>query len=337
MIKNILETEEENKNNNIIKRDTSFNNKKINEKDESFNNNNSNTIRKLKTQHKKNKSFNKINYNNNNNNNNNTKGTKKSSNNNFINKDTHVNNNISMSKENNLKECYTLNDFHNCNIIRNSFNEIKEIDKDLNEAENNIINDHNNNNTNLKELLIVQPKTKNDIIEEDEISKVLNEVEKIKNDEFSSMKKDYDLFYTLKFIRSIKNDLIDLEFNIAIDKSLSLFNLYNKDINMLSKRKATLTNIIIIYTSKIRNMYKKISILDNIKKKQELKTKNKQLFKESLFDFDNSKLSQKKIFESLFHDKINKKEQLKSIITSLMKKHNALFDMMNINKNKKKE
>ena len=60
MIKNILKTEEENKNNNIIKRDTSFNNKKINEKDESFNNNNSNTIRKLKTQHKKNKSFNKI-------------------------------------------------------------------------------------------------------------------------------------------------------------------------------------------------------------------------------------------------------------------------------------
>ncbi len=45
----------------------------------------------------------------------------------------------------------------------------------------------------------------------------------MKSDEFSSMKKDYDLFYTLKFIKSIKNDLLDLEFNIAIDKSLSLF------------------------------------------------------------------------------------------------------------------
>ena len=341
MIKNILQSEEEKKNNNIVKRDASFNNnKKIDLKDESFNNNNSNTIRKLTMQHKKNKSFNKVIYNNNNNN---IKATKKSNNNKLKIKGTQINSNISMSKENIVKECYTLNDFYNCKKIRNSFNENKEIDKnkELNKKENKILNDNKiNNKANLSELLLSKMKgstAKNEIIEEDEVSKDINEDEKIKSDEFSSMKKDYDLFYTLKFIRSIKNDLIDLEFNLAIDKSLSLFNLYNEEINKLYKRKKSLTNIIINYSNKIRNMHKKIYILDNTKKKHELKTKNKQIFKECHFDFNKTKLSQKKIFENLVQEKTDKKEKLKSIITSLMKKHTPLFDMININKNKKIE
>ena len=343
MIKNILKSDEENKNNNIFKRDTSFNNKKINIiKDESFNN--SNTIRKLKMQHKKNKSFNKIIYNNNNNNNNKAiKNTKNNiTKNNLKIKSNHINNNNnnSLSKENLLKECYTLNDFYNCKMIRNSFKEIKEIDKnkDLSLVENKNKNDYNN--TNLNELLISQMKessTQNQIIEEDEISKDYNEDEKVKSDEFSSVKKDYDLFYTLKFIRSIKNDLLDLEFNIAIDKSLSLFILYNKDINNIYKRKNELINIIKNYTSKIRQIYKKIDKIDNIKRKNELKKKNDLIFKDPLSDLYNAKLHQKKIFETLIYDKINKKEKLKSIITSLLKKQTSLLDILNKDKDKNKK
>ena len=42
-------------------------------------------------------------------------------------------------------------------------------------------------------------------------------------DEFISEKKDYDLLYTPVFIKEIKKDLLDLEFNIALEKSISLF------------------------------------------------------------------------------------------------------------------
>ena len=344
MIKNILKSDEENKNNNILKRDTSFNNKKINIiKDESFNN--SNTIRKLKMQHKKNKSFNKIIYNNNNHNNNNNKAIKNTKNNitksNLKIKSNHINNNNnSLSKENLLKECYTFNDFYNCKMIRNSFKEIKDIDKNKDLSLVEIKNRNDYNNPNLNELLISQMKessTQNQIIEEDEISKDCNEDEKMKSDEFSSMKKDYDLFYTLKFIKSIKNDLLDLEFNIAIDKSLSLFILYNKEINNIYKRKNELTNIIINYTSKIRQIYKKIDKIDNIKRKNELKKKNALILKDPLSELYNAKLNQKKIFENLIHNKINKKEQLKSIITSLLKRQTSLLDNMNKDKDKNKK
>ena len=344
MIKNILKPDEENKNNNILKRDTSFNNKKINIiKDESFNN--SNTIRKLKMQHKKNKSFNKIIYNNNNHNNNNNKAIKNTKNNitksNLKIKSNHINNNNnSLSKENLLKECYTFNDFYNCKMIRNSFKEIKDIDKNKDLSLVEIKNRNDYNNPNLNELLLSQMKessTQNQIIEEDEISKDCNEDEKMKSDEFSSMKKDYDLFYTLKFIKSIKNDLLDLEFNIAIDKSLSLFILYNKEINNIYKRKNELTNIIMNYTSKIRQIYKKIDKIDNIKRKNELKKKNALILKDPLSELYNAKLNQKKIFENLIHNKINKKEQLKSIITSLLKRQTSLLDNMNKDKDKNKK
>ena len=90
-----------------------------------------------------------------------------------------------------------------------------------------------------------------------------------------TFKKDYDLFYTSKFIKNIKNDLLDLEFNLAIDKSISLFILYYKEVNILYNNKKELMESIKNYTNKIEEENKKLSLLNNKKMKFEFKEKNK--------------------------------------------------------------
>ena len=246
------------------------------------------------------------------------------------------NNNINKSNSNNIHSLIKEKIYFNSNTYNNFYkkNMINDENNHLDHLETNIYdNNNNNNNKNVfMNNLLISHKTKlkeSEIIKEEKIN-MSSEYE-----DFISMKKDYELLYTPAFIKEIKKDLLDLEFNIALEKSISLFLLYNNHISLFFKQKKELLTIIKNYMKNIDFISKKQILLDAIKKKE----KNKLL----LVDLDNNinlkrnYLAQKNIFENLINDKINKKQTLKIIISILLKKNNIILDNMKSNKNLENE
>ena len=315
MIKNTtIQTKEENKKN--TKKCNYFNKYMFDKENYSFNNFNSKIKknRKLQTKHKKNKSFNKIAYFNPNN-------IEKI---NFISKIKYKNINKSLSKDNILY--YTFNNFYKSKKEKKLSTK-----KDISVRETKHQIKLNPDTTQRKSLNEALSK---DVITNIQVSQFKvhdycddnNDKSNENNfDEFSEKKKDYELFYTLKFIRSIKNDLIDLEFNIALDKSIYLFKLYNKETNIFDKTKNNLINTIVNYSNKIKQMHKKIYLLKIRNKKNELKEKNIMIIKECKTNKYKEVISQKKILENLI-DQNNKKQKIKEIVSTLVKKHKLSFD-----------
>ena len=240
------------------------------------------------------------------------------------------NNNINKSNSNNIHSLIKEKIYFNSNTYNNFYkkNMINDENNHLDHLETNIYDNNNNKNKNVfMNNLLISHKTKlkeSEIIKEEKIN-MSSEYE-----DFISMKKDYELLYTPAFIKEIKKDLLDLEFNIALEKSISLFLLYNNHISLFFKQKKELLTIIKNYMKNIDFINKKQILLDAIKKKE----KNKLLFN----DLDNNinlkrnYLAQKNIFENLINDKINKKQTLKIIISILLKKNNNILDNMKSNK-----
>ena len=326
MIKNTtIQTKEENKKN--TKKVNYFNKYMFDKENDSFNNFNSKikNNRKLKTKHKKNKSFNKITYFNPN------KIEKIS----FTSKINNKNINKSLSKDNILY--YTFNNFYKSKKEK-KLSTKKDIS--VRETKHQIkLNPDTTQGKSLNEAL------SKEVIANNQISKFKvhdycdenNEKDKENNfDEFSEKKKDYELFYTLKFISNIKNDLLDLEFNIALDKSISLFKLYNKEANFFYNTKTNLINSIVNYSNKIKQMHKKIYLLKIRNEKNELKEKNKMIIKECKTNKYKEVIAQKKILENLI-DQNNKKQKIKAIVSALVKKHKLSFDKYNQRENNENE
>ena len=245
------------------------------------------------------------------------------------------NNNINKSNSNNIHSLIKEKIYFNSNTYNNFYkkNMINDENNHLDHLETNIYDNNNNNNKNVfMNNLLISHKTKlkeSEIIKEEKIN-MSSEYE-----DFISMKKDYELLYTPAFIKEIKKDLLDLEFNIALEKSISLFLLYNNHISLFFKQKTELLTIIKNYMKNIDFINKKQNLLDAIKKKE----KNKLL----LNDLDNNinlkrnYLAQKNIFENLINDKINKKQTLKIIISILLKRNNNILDNLKTNKNLENE
>ena len=245
------------------------------------------------------------------------------------------NNNINKSNSNNIHSLIKEKIYFNSNTYNNFYkkNMINDENNHLDHLETNIYDNNNNNNKNVfMNNLLISHKTnlkESEIIKEEKIN-MSSEYE-----DFISMKKDYELLYTPAFIKEIKKDLLDLEFNIALEKSISLFLLYNNHISLFFKQKTELLTIIKNYMKNIDFINKKQNLLDAIKKKE----KNKLL----LVDLDNNinlkrnYLAQKNIFENLINDKINKKQTLKIIISILLKKNNNILDNLKTNKNLENE
>ena len=245
------------------------------------------------------------------------------------------NNNINKSNSNNIHSLIKEKIYFNSNTYNNFYkkNMINDENNHLDHLETNIYDNNNNKNKNVfMNNLLISHKTnlkESEIIKEEKIN-MSSEYE-----DFISMKKDYELLYTPAFIKEIKKDLLDLEFNIALEKSISLFLLYNNHISLFFKQKKELLTIIKNYMKNIDFISKKQILLDAIKKKE----KNKLL----LVDLDNNinlkrnYLAQKNIFENLINDKINKKQTLKIIISILLKKNNNILDNMKSNKNLENE
>ena len=227
--------------------------------------------------------------------------------NNLMNK-SNTNKTLPLIKEQVFFNTNTYNNFYKKNQINDENNN--------NYLETNINND-NTKNVFLNNLLISHDKE----ISNYEVIKVEKSINRCEFEEFISMKKDYDLLYTPVFIKETKKDLLDLEFNIALEKSISLFLSCNDQTYLFYKQKKDLYDRIKNWTNKIKILNKKQNLLKTIKTKNELKEKNKLILNE--FDNINLKrnyIAQKNIFENLINDRQNKKIMLKSIINNLLKK-----------------
>jgi len=278
-----------------------------------------NKNKKIKIMKSKFKSMNKLIKANKNNKQNKFKNMK----NNLMNK-SNTNNTLPLIKEQVFFNSNTYNNFYKKKEINDENNN--------NYIETNINND-NTKNVFLNNLLISHDNEINEInnYEVIKVEKTINQIE-----EFISMKKDYDLLYTPVFIKEIKKDLLDLEFNIALEKSFSLFLSYNDQTYLFFKQKKDLSNRIKNCANKIKILNKKQNLLKTIKTKNELKEKNKLILNE--FDNINLKrnyIAQKNIFENLINGKINQKIMLKSIISILLKKKPDILE--NIKQTKKPE
>ena len=245
------------------------------------------------------------------------------------------NNNINQSNSNNIHSLIKEKIYFNSNTYNNFYkkNMINDENNHLDHLETNIYDNNNNKNKNVfMNNLLISHKTKlkeSEIIKEEKIN-MSSEYE-----DFISMKKDYELLYTPAFIKEIKKDLLDLEFNIALEKSISLFLLYNNHISLFFKQKTELLTIIKNYMKNIDFINKKQNLLDAIKKKE----KNKLLLNDldKNINLKRNYLAQKNIFENLINDKINKKQTLKIIISILLKRNNNILDNMKSNKNLENE
>lgn len=153
-------------------------------------------------------------------------------------------------------------------------------------------------------------------------------------EEYNSLKKDFELLYTNSFIKSIQNDLIDLEFKLAFEKSLALFTSYNNEVEFLYLKNRTLNNIIESITHQIKCLNKKINKLNSKKLDFEIKQQKLKLIKEGDFhfkeDIKTQKLIQKQILESMFGSSPEDKRQiLQEIFKNLFKNKPLLFKVFN--------
>ena len=235
------------------------------------------------------------------------------------NKNNNSNKTHSLVKEKTYSNSNTYNNFYKKNPINEENNKY---------LETNVINENINNFTNIL-LISHENEINNNIIKKE---KAVNHDE---YDEFISMKKDYDLLYTSVFIKAIKKDLLDLEFNIALEKSISLFLTYNSKIFLLSNQKKDLISAIKTYANKSKVLNKKIYLLNILRNKKEMEDNNKLILVEfNKINLKKGYISQKTIFENLINDKMKKKIMLKSIISILLKKKPEIIK--NITPNSKK-
>ena len=152
-------------------------------------------------------------------------------------------------------------------------------------------------------------------------------------EEFNSLRNNFELFYSKSFINNIKKDLIDLEFNLALEKIMGLFTCYNNDVEYLYFKNIILRNAIKNLETKMKYIRKKLYKLNC--KKEELNSRQNRLIliKESQFYFNEDikmqKLIQKKILENLIKNRFTQKQKLTLIFKELFKKRPELFNLKN--------
>ena len=89
---------------------------------------------------------------------------------------------------------------------------------------------------------------------------------------FTDLKNDFVIFYTNEYIPSITNDLLKLECELCVDKSLELFKAYHLELNELKLRYETYKEIYVKWSKKYLNIKKKLFELQIEKEKNQINT-----------------------------------------------------------------
>ena len=182
----------------------------------------------------------------------------------------------------------------------------------------------------------INTRVPNDSIEEDS-NKYENEI-----NQFYNLKNDFELFYTQKFFKYIKNDVIYFEYNLFLKKSLSIFNAYNSGFSILYFENKTIINLLNYYRMQIKLLKKKIYKLTIIKEDIQFKLKNLDYLKQNnnsiIKGIKNKNLFKNEILKKTYNINLNIDKSLKNILQKLIaSKYNLIKDIKtrNINRNYK--
>lgn len=203
-----------------------------------------------------------------------------------------------------------------------------------------IISQDNDNNNNKFLITEYSHKKDNDLFRTNE--EIINEISlkelSISNhfnssflfEDFISLKKDFELFYTKKFIDGINNDLIDLEYNLALYKIFGLVMSYNYHIEKVFNENNSLKITIKSLYSKIKEMNKKYSKLKNKRECFIRKLEYRNLIKENDLNFNvdikSNKIHQIQLLNNMLKNRIDKKQRFQSILKVIYNKKPQLFD-----------
>ena len=89
---------------------------------------------------------------------------------------------------------------------------------------------------------------------------------------FNELKNDFIIFYTNEYVPSISNDLLKLECELCIDKSLELFKAYHTELSELKLRNETYREIYIKWSKRYLNIKQKFFDLQIEKEKNQIST-----------------------------------------------------------------
>ena len=152
-------------------------------------------------------------------------------------------------------------------------------------------------------------------------------------DQFNILKNDFDLFYSQKFIKNIKNDVIFFEFNLFLQKSISILSCYHNIALLLFFENNFIIKKLNHYRNNIKILKKKINKLSLLKEDIEFKLKNFQDLKESksmfLEGIKTENNFQKKILQKVFIT--NKDKEMLNAIINIIKPKLKLLKYKNIN------
>ena len=193
--------------------------------------------------------------------------------------------------------------------------------------------EHNNSKEkdkiiNIDDLIITDNKNN----EDDKI----NNNKEINFEKFHSLKKDYELLYSAKFIKNIKEDLLFLDLNMALEKSLKLILEYNREIKMLYNENLIFNKNISDFIVRLKNLNKKFYLLQKIKQNNEYEKQKTIINKEMNFINDQNivtnKITNSNIINYLY-EKNSHKIKLKNIFDAIMIKKSIKLNELMINKN----
>ena len=152
-------------------------------------------------------------------------------------------------------------------------------------------------------------------------------------DQFNILKNDFDLFYSQKFIKNIKDDVISFEFNLFLQKSISILSSYHNIALLLFFENNFIIKKLNHYRNNIKILKKKINKLSLLKEDIEFKLKNCQDLKESksiyLEGIKSENNFQKKILQKVFIT--NKDKETMNAIINIIKPKIKLLKNENIN------
>ena len=183
---------------------------------------------------------------------------------------------------------------------------------------------------NIDDLIIYRNKNKEDAH--------INNDKEVNLEKFYSLKKDYELLYSIKFIKNIKNDLLFLDLNMAMDKTMKLILEYNTESKKLYNENFLLNKKINNFMDKLKYLDKKYYLLQKNKQSNEYKNQKMVINKEINFILDQNietnKTTHIDILNNLY-EKNSHKIKLKNIFDSIINKKKFILNGFKINKNRK--
>ena len=236
--------------------------------------------------------------------------------------------------------------YHKRNDLLNSFQK----DENNNNIKSNFITEKKNSkdmsdlNFNSFNNMALFNNKQNDVMINSNVSEQHNDNITLENDNFNKLKEDFLLLYNNDYVKNIKEDLLNLEIELFVEKTTELtreyhFQLFDKLLEYQIERNKC--NINLSNYTQINKLYNK---LQSIKLNKEIKKKNinenNKFFIKQNNNIFNTNKNEINLYNILLNynsnNKIENKKKLKNILNIILNKKNIKNKIIDNNKHSKK-